>query len=397
MSVERYDVVIAGGGIHGTGAAQAAAAAGYSVLLLEKTALAAGTSSKSSKLIHGGLRYLESWEFGLVAECLRERALLLRLAPGLVRLQPFLIPVYDETRRSRWLIRTGLSLYALLARCGAGATFSSLPRKQWGNLDGLRTEGLRAVFRYHDAQTDDRALTEAVMASARELGAELRVPAELCAARLRDGGVEIDYRLAGRTERCTAAVLVNAAGPWVNEVLARVDPPPTPHPITLVQGSHIELALRFEHGNYYVESPRDGRAVFVMPRGPTTLVGTTEVRFRGDADEVRVLPTERHYLASVVAHYFPSLAGRVTDAITAAWAGLRVLPAGEGHAFHRSRETILQLDGPAGARVLTIYGGKLTAYRATAQKVVRRIAPFLPQRERLALTSELPLATPADG
>lgn len=396
MSAERFDVVVVGGGIHGTGVAQAAAAAGYSVLLLEKSALAAGTSSKSSKLIHGGLRYLESWEFGLVAECLRERALLLKLAPGLVKLQPFLIPIYDTTRRSRWLVRTGLSLYALLARFGEGATFRSLPRAQWDSLDGLRTDGLRAVFRYQDAQTDDRALTRAVMRSACELGARLQAPAEFVAARLRDDCVEIEYEAHGRVSQCSAQVLVNAAGPWVNDVLARVEPAPAPHPIMLVQGSHLELGMQFEQGNYYVESPRDGRAVFVMPRGAQTLVGTTEVRFKGDADAVRVLPTERQYLVGVVEHYFPQLRDKVAAAITDAWAGLRVLPAGEGHAFHRSRETILQVDGTP-PRMLTIYGGKLTAYRATAEKVVHRIAPFLPRRQRRAVTSELPLSAPADG
>lgn len=396
MSQARYDVVVVGGGIHGTGVAQAAAAAGYSVLLLEKSQLASGTSSKSSKLIHGGLRYLESWEFGLVAECLRERALLLRLAPELVQLQPFFIPVYEHTRRSRLLIRIGLSLYAVLARFGAGATFRSLPREQWSRLDGLRTDRLRGVFRYHDAQTDDRRLTHAVMQSALELGARLLTRAEFVRARLGANGVAIEYEIAGQRGRCEAAVLVNAGGPWANEILARIEPAPPRRELTLVQGSHLVIDEQFERGNYYLESPRDGRAVFVMPRGGTTLVGTTEVKFTGDPDEVRVTATERNYLVGVVEHYFPRLEGRLAGSVSDAWAGLRVLPAGPGHAFHRSRETILQLDGGSGARVLTIYGGKLTAYRATAGKVVRKIAPFLPRRMRRARTSELPLQAPRD-
>ena len=162
-----YDVVIIGGGIHGVGVAQAAAAAGHRVLLLEKTALASATSSRSSKLIHGGLRYLESAQFGLVRGSLRERTLLLQLAPDLVRRLPFHIPVYAGTTRRPFTIRAGLSLYALLGNLAPDCRFASLPRTDWPDLDGLATDGLQAVFRYYDAQTDDAALTRAVMASAR--------------------------------------------------------------------------------------------------------------------------------------------------------------------------------------------------------------------------------------
>ena len=387
-----YDVVVVGGGIHGTGVAQAAAAAGYSVLLIEKDALGAGTSSKSSKLIHGGLRYLETYDFRLVAESLRERALLLRLAPGLVRLRPFYIPVFANTRRPPWLVRTGLSLYALLGRFGPGTTFSMLPRREWSTLDGLRTDGLKAVFRYQDAQTDDEMLTRAVMASARSLGAELAMPAEFASARIAGEHVDVVVRRDGGEHEYRASMLVNAGGPWVNEVLARVTPEQQARPVTLVQGSHLVLDERFEKGIYYVESPRDGRAVFVMPRDHDTLVGTTEVRFQGSPDQVRVSRTERNYLLSVLRHYFPHARG--ADSVIGEWAGLRVLPEGDGHAFHLSRETILQLNQKRKARLLSIYGGKLTGYRATAVKVVRKIAPFLPQRTKRADTRELTLEHP---
>ena len=150
-----YDFAIIGGGIHGVGVAQNAATAGYRVLLLEARDLAAGTSSKSSKLIHGGLRYLESFELSLVRESLRERAILLRVAPHLVKLVPFHIPVYRDTSRRPWQVRAGLSLYALLATDFETGSFSKLPRGEWAGLDGLRLDGLQAVFRYYDAQTDD--------------------------------------------------------------------------------------------------------------------------------------------------------------------------------------------------------------------------------------------------
>ena len=187
----RYDVVVAGGGIHGAGMAQAAAASGHSVLLLEQEAIAAGSSSRSSKLIHGGLRYLESGQLRLVRESLHERALMLKLAPELVRLQKFFIPVYDHSRRKPWQLRIGLSLYALLAGLDGAARFGTVPLSGWAQLDGLDTHGLRQVFYYHDAQTDDALLTAAVMRSAQSLGAELALPARFTGATLAGDGVQV--------------------------------------------------------------------------------------------------------------------------------------------------------------------------------------------------------------
>lgn len=394
MNDRAYDVVVVGGGINGVGVAQAAAAAGHSVLLLEKRDLAYGTSSRSSKLIHGGLRYLESWEFGLVHEGLRERSLLLRLAPELVTLLPFHIPVYRDTRRRPWLIRTGLSLYAVLGRLASEVRFQAVPRQRWNELDGLVTEDLQAVYRYWDAQTDDKLLTAAVWKSAAGLGAELAIPAQFVGATLTDDGAVLSYRIGEAEFSCRGRVLVNAAGPWVNHVLRRIAPPPPERPIDLVQGTHIEVSGRLEHGIYYVEVPRDGRAVFVMPWKGHTLVGTTETKFRGDPDEVEPLRAEQSYLLRVLQRYFP----RYADAeILQAFAGLRVLPAGPGHAFHRSRETILltDRDGRHGRpRLLSIYGGKLTAWRATAAKVMARIESALPDRKPVADTRSLPLSPP---
>ena len=394
MSARTYDVVVVGGGINGVGVAQAAAAAGHSVLLLEKNELAAGTSSKSSKLIHGGLRYLESYELSLVRESLRERALLLRLAPDLVRLRPFYIPVFRNTRRRPWLVRIGLSLYALLGGLDKADRFEKIDRSKWGELDGLVLDGLRAVYRYQDGQTDDRLLTRAIMRSAESLGAELAAPARFEGATLNSEGCAVSYRRAGQEMNCSASVLVNAAGPWVNLVLDRVTPRQEARSIELVQGTHIVLPESIEKGIYYVEAPRDGRAVFLMPRGGHTLVGTTETKYAGDPDGVHPLRAEENYLCKVVNHYFPRYEAS-RERLLESWAGLRVLPAGEGHAFHRSRETILDVDGPRGnpkPRLLSIYGGKLTSYRATAEKVIERIRASLPERKRVARTDELPLA-----
>jgi len=390
-----YDVVVIGAGINGAGVAQAAAAAGHRVLVLEKTAPAAGTSSKSSKLVHGGLRYLESYEFGLVRESLKERALLLKLAPELVRLQEFCIPVYSTTRRSPLLLRVGLSLYWLCTGFASNGRFNTVPKERWTDLNGLRTDGLRTVFQYRDARTDDAALTRAVLASAQQFDTEVICPAELQSIQLLPGGCELTYRDGSHESSCSTRVLVNAAGPWANEVVQRISPVQAEVPAELVQGAHIELPGTMHGPFFYLESPRDGRAVFVMPRNERVIVGTTETRFTAHPDQVRPLGAEENYLLGVLHHYFPEQRGLTRDDLLDSWAGLRVLPGGVGHAFHKSRETILQRDRSAKPRVLSIYGGKLTTYRTTALKVMRRIAPSLPERVPLASTEVLPLK-PAD-
>jgi glycerol-3-phosphate dehydrogenase len=395
VKTRRYDVIVVGGGINGVGVAQAAAAAGHSVLLLEKIELAAGTSSKSSKLIHGGLRYLESWEFGLVQEGLSERALMLRLAPDLVELKPFHIPVFEYTRRSPWLVRTGLGFYSVLGRLRKEVRFRKVPRRRWDELDGLITDKLDTVFCYWDAQADDAALTAAVWNSAEKLGAELAMPAESTGAEIIDDGCVVHYRQGEREATCQARVLVNAGGPWVNRILSAVDPPQTQRPVQLVQGSHIIVDGQVEHGIYYVEVPRDGRAVFVMPWKGQTLVGTTETRFRGNPDDVRPLRAERNYLLRVLNRYFPRY--KAPEAVLDAFAGLRVLPAGPGHAFHRSREVVLDVDVEGKKehpRVLSIYGGKLTSWRATAEKVMSRIEGSLPARKQAIDTRTIRLTPP---
>jgi glycerol-3-phosphate dehydrogenase len=385
----QWDVAVVGAGIHGVGVAQAAAAAGHSVLLLEQTAIAAGSSSRSSKLVHGGLRYLESAQLRLVWESLHERTLMLRLAPDLVRLQTFYIPIYARTRRRPWQLRTGLSLYALLAGLGPGCRFGTVPRRDWGRLDGLDTTGLEQVFWYHDAQTDDAALTGAVLRSAQSLGAQLAMPAQFAGATLHDAGVRLRYLHGGREHEAQARVLVNAAGPWAASVAAAITPAVTVPALELVQGTHIVLATPPAAGAYYVESPRDGRAVFVMPWHGQMLVGTTELPFHGDPASVAPAPHEVHYLLGVLRHYFPALRSGDASLVRSAFAGLRVLPAARGHAFHRSRETLLLPDRNGAPRLLSIYGGKLTTWRAVAARVLAQLAPSLPTRRPRAHTDQL--------
>ena len=379
-----YDLAIIGGGIHGVGIAQAGAAAGYKVMLLEQQDIAAGTSSRSSKLIHGGLRYLESMQLSLVRESLRERETLLHIAPDLVQLTPFYIPVYRDTTRRPWQIRAGLSLYAVLGGLRSAARFREVAQRQWGRLDGLRTEGLDAVYQYWDAQTDDAALARAVMASAQELGADLLCPAHFTGARLEQDHYHIDYESAGKQHSCRAKTLVNAAGPWVNQVQQAISPQPSQREIELVQGAHIIVPGQLQWGIYYVEAIQDHRAVFVMPWHEGILVGTTESLYQGDPAKVTPLDSEIAYLQETLRHYFPDLGSEVQRK----FAGLRVLPSADSSVFRRSRETVFHRD-PQLPRLVAIYGGKLTGYRAAALKAMACLEEYLPIHSKTQDTAKL--------
>lgn len=387
---ERVDVLVVGLGIQGAGVLQAAAAAGYSALGLEERAPAAGTSSRSSKLIHGGLRYLESGQFQLVRESLSERAILLSIAPHLVRLVEFFIPIYHATRRRPWEIQAGLSLYAVLGGLVREARFARVPRAEWDALDGLTLDDLQAVFRYHDGQTDDAALVRAVVNSARELGAQVACPAALVSARRGEGGWHVTLGSPGGEVVVRTRALVLAAGPWGPAVQARVEGAPAAPGVELVGGTHVELEGRLERGIYYVEAPSDRRAVFVMPWKSRTLVGTTETPYTGDPARVAPLAEEIDYLVETFTAHFP---GRTATRLDA-WAGLRVLPRGPGRAFSRPREVVLSLDDELAPTFVGLYGGKLTGYRATAAKVLERLGPSLPIAERRADTATLRLPEP---
>ncbi len=390
MPLDSTTALVIGAGIQGAGTAQALAAAGYDVLLVERESIAAGTSSRSSKLIHGGLRYLESMQFSLVRESLRERKTLLSIAPHLVRLVRFHIPVYKHTSRGRLKIRTGLSLYALLGGLHADARYDCVDRDQWDSLDGLQLDGLRAVYRYQDGQTDDAALCRAVTASAAELGARVAVGAEVLGGERRSDHWLVRLRLNDEVREVQARVVVNAAGPWANAVLSGFQPAPPRRPVELVGGAHIEVEGPMEAGIYYTEATEDRRAVFVMPWKNHTLVGTTETPYSGDPGQVEPRLEEVDYLLDILRHYFPDHPTKVLDA----WAGLRVLPGGDGKAFNRSREVILSPDDPQRPTFLSVYGGKLTGYRATAERVLNLLRKNLPKTQQQADTRTLRL--PAD-
>jgi glycerol-3-phosphate dehydrogenase len=385
---EHFEVLVVGGGIHGAGVAQAAAAAGYSVLLVEKTAWAAGTSSKSSKLIHGGLRYLESLQFNLVRHSLAEQAVLLNIAPNLVRRVPFYIPIYETTRRKSWQIRIGLSLYALLGGLNKHNKFRQLPRTEWKNLDGLNTDELVAVFQYWDAQTDDRLLTEAVVHSAQKLGATTACPATLVSATHDTNGVDaiIKDEQLQRERDIHADVLINCAGPWINHINRSITPTPKGLGIEWARGSHIVIPGSLGEKIFYLESPWDFRAVFAMPWYGNTLVGTTESLQDEEPEKTAPGEDEITYLQDTIAHYFNGIDTTVIES----FAGLRVLPEDENtNIFHRNRDVQLIPDNQKKPRIISIYGGKLTAYRLTAEQAVLMAKRTLPTRTAKGRTDKI--------
>ncbi len=384
-----FDVLVVGGGIQGAGVAQAAQAAGYRTLVVEKSTWGAGTSSKSSKLIHGGLRYLQSGEFSLVRESLHERALLLKLAPGLVHGNWFTIPIYRNSRYRPWQIRAGLTLYWLLTGCREEGRFEVIPKSEWSQLTGLKTEELQTVFRYRDAQTDDTKLTAAVIQSAVSLGAETRCPATLISAQKTPDGFCVQLESNGSVETVYCRLLVNAAGPWINRVAERISPQPNHLDIELVQGAHLVLEQKISDQCFYLESPEDGRAVFVLPWYEGALLGTTETAFNGDPDQAAATQEERRYLLNVLYHYFPHYPGKISGDM----AGLRVLPKEKTGFHYRSREVQFVTSD----RYLAIYGGKLTGYRATAEKAMRQISKMLGDATKQADTHTLPLAPPPEN
>lgn len=386
-----FDIVVIGAGIHGAGVAQAGAAAGYRVLVLEQAKVATGTSSRSSKLIHGGLRYLEQFQFALVRECLQERDTLLRIAPELVNVRQFLIPIYRGSRRSPWQIYVGLKLYDVLAGSTPTPRSRRLARIQWSGLPPLKLDGLQAVFGYSDAQTDDALLTRAVMKSAESLGAQLRESARFLTASLNDEACEVQFEQQGSTHTIVSRTLVNAAGPWAEKVAARVTPRAPQPALQLVQGSHILLSGLGVENCYYLEAPQDGRAVFVTPWKDLTLVGTTETPFTGDDPaSVAATPKEIAYLETVAAHYFPG----AQISLHSAFAGLRVLPANRGAIFSRSRELLIVHNAGLQPRAVHMYGGKLTSYRSDALRVLKQLRSVLPGHKAVADTRQLVLYPP---
>ncbi|MDX8405477.1 MAG: FAD-dependent oxidoreductase [Mariprofundus sp.] len=383
-----YDILIIGGGIYGSGIAQASAASGYRTGLIEKKHIASGTSSQSTKLIHGGLRYLEQANLKLVYEALSERECLLRNAPDLVSREWFYIPVYRNSKRPAWMIRAGLFLYWLLS--GGRSRFKSIPAQQWEPLaPGLDKRNMTALLAYEDAATDDAALTRAVAASAISSGCIMREQTALVSALYTDGLWQI---ILSNGETCSSRILINAAGPWVNSVHTRIKPSMPAVPVRLVQGTHL-LLDRDCPSFIYTESV-DGRVMFFRPWQGRMLAGTTEKLFEGDPNDI--CPTAQE-IADILAthnHCFPASPCSETD-ILKTYCGLRVLPDQADGPFAASRETVICCDSDDAPAYIAVYGGKLTTYRKEATKVLRLIGKTI-QPLRKIDTRRI-ILTPADS
>ncbi len=375
--MEAVDVAIIGGGITGVGIAQRAQAAGYRVVLLERGEIGKQTSANSSKLIHGGLRYLESGQLNLVRQSLAQRKALLKLAPTLVKPIPFYIPIYQTNQRGPLAIRAGLTLYAMLSEFDTLGYFNVVDTKEWPSL-GIKLNGLQSVFRYWDAQTDDHRLTLAVANSASRLGAQIKTGIHLQQIEHQDAGCILQYQdVDGKGKPLFAKCLINATGPWVNRTLDLVTPKAKPLKIELVQGSHLVLDISPPQGILYLESIFDKRVVFVMPWQGKTMIGTTETPI-SNPEEAAVTAAEIEYLLGIYAHYFPqgSKLDELRDKVVGDFCGIRVLPKQNGAAFDLPREMIMSsLDSHP--HILSIYGGKLTTFRHTAQEALQWIVKRL--------------------
>lgn len=368
---ETFDLVVVGGGINGAGIARDAALRGLSVALLEKGDFGSGTSSRSSRMIHGGLRYLRYLHVRLVREALREREVLLKNAPHLVQPFPFVMPVYEGGSSGRLQLKVGLMAYDLLAGSRRVEHHDMLSREEMLRLEPtLRQDGLRGGFRFFECLVDDARLTLANVRSAAQNGAVAVNYAEVIELLREDGrvlGVHFRDRLAGGTGLVRARVVVNAAGPWVDHLRAMGDAPPILRP---TKGIHLVVPrAKFNVSSMVAFLSGDRRDVFAVPAGDWTYVGTTDTDFNDDPDAVRADEEDVQYLLDAVNSSFDDTHLSPSD-VVATWAGVRPLVSEEGAPSAVSRDYDIRSE-PQG--LVSIAGGKLTTYRAMAEELVDRV------------------------
>ncbi|MCH8616367.1 glycerol-3-phosphate dehydrogenase [Sphingomonas sp. SM33] len=392
MTEANVDLLIVGGGINGAGIAREAAWRGLSVVLVEKDDLGAHTSSASSKLVHGGLRYLEQCEFRLVRESLTERERLLRSAPHIVEPLQFVLPL-DKSSRPAWIIRAGLFLYDRLSRR------DFLPGSRSVRLEGPLGAGLRPGagrgFTYWDCRVQDSRLVVLTAMSAAERGARILTRTELVEARRESDYWVASYRgsSSGRTIRARA--VVNAAGPWVGDLFDRITGFRQRPRVRLVKGSHIVVPRLFPGDHAFILQGDDGRVVFAIPfERVFTLVGTTDVDWSGDASTPAITEGEIDYLLAIVGRTFTSTVSR--SDIVWTYSGVRSLIDDGKSASKVTRDYALELDDN-GPPLLSVIGGKLTTYRRLAERALDRLAPFFPGESAQSHDDFLPGGDLPDG
>lgn len=372
-----FDIAIIGGGVNGCGIARDAAGRGYSVYLCEQGDLAGATSSASTKLLHGGLRYLEYYEFKLVREALTEREVVWAIAPHIVHPLRFVLP-YGRGMRPWWMLRLGLFLYdhmggrKLLPKARAlnlGRDPAGLPLKA-----ELRTRG----FEYSDCWVDDARLVVLNACDARQRGAVIETRTRAIALnRAPDAWtLSVEDQETGARKAVRARVLINAAGPWADRQIGAARPP-LKGKLRLVQGSHIVVPRLFDHDRCYIFQNPDGRIVFAIPyEGDFTLIGTTDLDYEGDPAGPAITPEETAYLCSAASAYF---ARPVTpDDVVWTYSGVRALyDDGASQAQAATRDYVLELNEAEGAPLLSVLGGKITTYRHLALDALDKLTPHL--------------------
>ena len=394
---QTFDAIIIGAGINGAGVARDAAMRGLKVLVLDKNDLAGGTSSWSTRLIHGGLRYLEHGEVGLVRESLRERERLFRLAPHLVRPLPMLIPIYEGARRGPLVIRAGMVAYDLLSFDKSLERHQMLSREETlRRAPGLNPVSLRGASLYYDAQVEyaERLVVENAL-SAREHGAQILTYARverLLTEGERVSGVEFTDVLEGGAYRAHARAVVNVAGAWVDELLAQLGAQ-SPRLIGGTKGSHlvVEPFPGAPATAIYAEASADGRPFFIIPWNNLYLIGTTDLRYDGDLDRVEACEAEIDYLLDETNRVIPS--ARLTrDAVAYTYSGIRPLAYGrDGAEKSLTRRHFIHDHAPQIEGFLSIIGGKLTTYRRLAEQTVNLLFKKLGRTAPRCQTAAVPL------
>lgn len=371
-----FDIFVIGGGINGASVARDAVGRGYSVALAEMNDLASGTSSAATKLIHGGLRYLEHYEFRLVHEALAEREVLWAAAPHIIWPLRFVLPHHKGLRPAA-VLRAGLALYDYM-----GGRRLLPPTK---TLDLKRDEagkplkpGYGLAFEYSDCWVNDARFVVLNARDAADKGAQVHVRTKVTSARREDGGwtVELDGEAGRQVVR--ARVLVNAAGPWVDEVINSALGKNDAHNVRLVQGSHIVVKKLYDHDRCYFFQNSDGRIFFAIPyEGEFTLIGTTDRDYDGDPKDVAITPEETDYLLKACNEYFARQITR--DDIVWTYSGVRPLfDDGASAAQEATRDYVLKMDGDAtSGAVINVFGGKLTTSRRLAESVLEKIEGVL--------------------
>lgn len=377
MAQPAYDVLVIGGGINGCGIARDAAGRGYSVLLAEMGDLASGTSSKATKLIHGGLRYLEHYEFRLVREALREREVLWRMAPHIIWPLRLVLP-YMRGGRPVWMLRLGLFLYDHIGRRQLLPPRKVLDMRRDPAAKALKARFSRA-FEFSDCWVDDARLVVLNARDAGDRGAEINTRTRVIRAERSGGLWKVTLAGGEAAERVVAArIVVNAGGPWVDEVLRDALGREGAHNVRLVKGSHIIVKSRYDDARAFFFQNGDGRVVFVIPyEEDFTLIGTTDRDYDGDPSAVSIADDEIDYLCAAASEYFVEPVRRAD--VVASYSGVR--PLFDDHASkaqEATRDYVVKSDGGAGeAPLVNIFGGKLTTYRRLSEQVLAEIGRLI--------------------